>query len=97
MDDGESRFAALFDTVYSTELVYRSGCWELCKDAHCCHFSRYKHERTQGTQELPLLPGVDLTLLAGPSGGNLLLGASLVVLGLVDHWLIGRAFNALRL
>lgn len=51
----------LFDKIYATDLVYTPGCWELCGDAHCCSFSRYKRKfKLIGRahfQELPLLPG----------------------------------------
>lgn len=51
----------MFDTIYSTDLVYLRDCWTLCGDAHCCSFSRYKARFkliAQGSfQELPLLPG----------------------------------------
>ena len=50
-----------FETIYATDLVYAPGCWQLCGDAHCCTFSRYKSQmRILGhrhKQELPLLPG----------------------------------------
>lgn len=50
-----------FDRLYDTDLVYRSDCWQLCGDAHCCNFSRYKSQfRLLGRtpfQEMPLLPG----------------------------------------
>lgn len=50
-----------FERIYDTDLVYVSGCWQLCGDAHCCSFARYKSQfkmigRTP-FQELPLLPG----------------------------------------
>ncbi len=53
--------APVFDALYDTDLVYRSGCWTLCGDAHCCSFRRHKARfrlmaRDAG-QELPLLPG----------------------------------------
>lgn len=52
---------AYFDRIYSTDLRYVRDCYELCGDAHCCNFTRYKSKfmfmgRTQ-FQELPLLPG----------------------------------------
>lgn len=52
---------ALFDKAYSTDLVFESGCWTKCGDAHCCSFARHKAKfrmfaREPG-QELPLLPG----------------------------------------
>jgi hypothetical protein len=31
-----------FDKIYATDLVYRPGCWQLCGDAHCCNFNRYR-------------------------------------------------------
>ncbi len=50
-----------FECIYSTDLVYVKDCWQLCGDAHCCNFSRYKSRfRLMGQtpfQELPLLPG----------------------------------------
>ena len=50
-----------FDKIYATDLVYVRNCWQLCGDAHCCSFARYKARfkliaRTP-FQELPLLPG----------------------------------------
>lgn len=50
-----------FEQIYATDLVYVPNCWQLCGDAHCCSFSRYKKNfkiiaRTP-FQELPLLPG----------------------------------------
>jgi len=50
-----------FERIYATDLVYRADCWQLCGDAHCCNFGRYKTQfkliaRTP-FQELPLLPG----------------------------------------
>ena len=50
-----------FETIYATDLVYQADCWQLCGDAHCCNFARYKSRfkliaRTP-FQELPLLPG----------------------------------------
>lgn len=50
-----------FEKIYRTDLVYVPDCWQLCGDAHCCSFSRYKKKfkiiaRTP-FQELPLLPG----------------------------------------
>jgi len=57
------RFAAVFERVYSLDLVYEPDCWRLCGDAHCCSFARHKARfRLLGTgdrpaQELPLLPG----------------------------------------
>ncbi len=52
---------ALFDKAYTTDLVFESGCWTKCGDAHCCSFARHKEKfrmfaREPG-QELPLLPG----------------------------------------
>jgi hypothetical protein len=44
-----------FETIFATDLVYQPGCYELCGDAHCCHFSRYRTSTRH--QELPLLPG----------------------------------------
>jgi hypothetical protein len=53
--------ADIFQAIYATDLVYQSGCWQLCGDAHCCSFSRYKSQMTmlghQTRQELPLFPG----------------------------------------
>jgi hypothetical protein len=50
-----------FDAIYATDLVYAPGCWQLCGDAHCCTFSRYKSQMKilghRHKQELPLLPG----------------------------------------
>ena len=31
-----------FEKIYASDLTFQPGCWELCGDAHCCHFSRYK-------------------------------------------------------
>ncbi|MGL5077353.1 MAG: hypothetical protein ACRDBG_16205 [Waterburya sp.] len=50
-----------FERIYQTDLVYIPDCWQLCGDAHCCSFARYKKKfkiiaRTP-FQELPLLPG----------------------------------------
>ena len=50
-----------FERIYATDLVYVPDCWQLCKDAYCCSFARYKERfkviaRTP-FQELPLLPG----------------------------------------
>jgi hypothetical protein len=50
-----------FEEIYATDLVYVPDCWQLCGDAHCCSFKRYKSSfkmiaRTP-FQELPLLPG----------------------------------------
>lgn len=50
-----------FERIYAKDLVYVPNCWQLCKDAHCCSFMRYKKRfkiiaRTP-FQELPLLPG----------------------------------------
>ena len=44
----------MFDTIYSTDLLYKSECWKLCGDAHCCSFSRYKGGRAR--QNIILLP-----------------------------------------
>ena len=53
--------AAVYEAVYSTDLVYIKDCWKLCGDAHCCSFQRYKTQykiiAQQPFQELPLLPG----------------------------------------
>src|SRR5258708_769436 len=50
-----------FDAIYATDLVYSPGCWQLCGDANCCNFSRYKSQMKilghRHKQELPLLPG----------------------------------------
>jgi hypothetical protein len=51
---------SIFDDIYSADLRYRADCWQLCGDAHCCSFARYKSRlrvvaRTP-FQELPLLP-----------------------------------------
>jgi hypothetical protein len=59
LDDGTR---AVFDRVYTTELVFEPDCWKLCGDAHCCHFSRHKAKfrmmaKGDTFQELPLLPG----------------------------------------
>lgn len=60
-DAGTHDRAALFEALYSTDLVYQADCWKLCGDAHCCSFKRYKSRfRIVGrgdTQDLPLLPG----------------------------------------
>jgi hypothetical protein len=53
----ESRFAHVFDTIYGVDLVFKPGCWALCSDAHCCHFSRYKSAGDSAFHEIPLLPG----------------------------------------
>ena len=57
----DSSLIDIFDTIYSTDLVYQGDCWKLCGNGHCCHFSRYKSQFTmighQHYQELPLLPG----------------------------------------
>ena len=53
--------AALFESLYATDLVYKQDCWKLCGDAHCCSFSRHKARFRMlargGSQDLPLLPG----------------------------------------
>lgn len=53
--------AAVYETVYAADLVYVKDCWQLCGDAHCCSFKRYKSQyrviAQQAFQELPLLPG----------------------------------------
>ena len=53
--------AAIYETVYATDLVYVKDCWKLCGDAHCCSFQRYKSRyrviAQSPFQELPLLPG----------------------------------------
>lgn len=53
--------AALFEGLYSTDLVYQPDCWKLCGDAHCCSFARHKARfrllARGGSQDLPLLPG----------------------------------------
>ncbi|MBL8329572.1 MAG: hypothetical protein JNJ71_12010 [Rubrivivax sp.] len=53
--------AAIYETVYATDLVYVKDCWKLCGDAHCCSFQRYKSRyrilAQHPFQELPLLPG----------------------------------------
>jgi hypothetical protein len=50
-----------FDTIYNTDLVYTKNCWEMCGDAHCCGFFRYKEKfklmARRPVHELPLLPG----------------------------------------
>lgn len=50
-----------FAAIYSQDLVYVPGCWQLCGNANCCSFSRQKDRfRLMGSnraQELPLLPG----------------------------------------
>ena len=52
---------ALFERIYQTDLVYQPDCWQLCGDAHCCNFSRYKARfkllSRPDVHELPLLPG----------------------------------------
>jgi hypothetical protein len=53
----ESKFAHVFDTIYGVDLVFKPGCWALCSDAHCCHFSRYKSASDAAFHEIPLLPG----------------------------------------
>jgi hypothetical protein len=53
----ESRFAHVFDAIYGIDLVFKPGCWALCSDAHCCHFSRYKSAADARFHEIPLLPG----------------------------------------
>jgi hypothetical protein len=53
----ESRFEHVFDTIYGIDLVFEPGCWKLCSDAHCCHFSRYKSAGAPAFHEIPLLPG----------------------------------------
>lgn len=57
----DSSTRAVFDRIYATDLVYEPGCWKLCGDAHCCHFSRHKARfrmmAQESFQELPLLPG----------------------------------------
>ncbi len=57
----DEKFEAAFDKIYSTDLVYQPDCWQLCGDAHCCNFSRYKAKfkliAKNHFQELPLLPG----------------------------------------
>jgi hypothetical protein len=53
----EPRFSHVYDEIYATDLVFRPGCWTLCGDGHCCHFSRYKSELDSGFHEIPLLPG----------------------------------------
>ncbi len=58
MDDAA---ADIFETIYATNLVYQPDCWQLCGDAHCCSFARYKSQMAmlgkQTRQELPLFPG----------------------------------------
>ena len=54
------RFESTFDRIYKTDLVYAPNCWQLCGDAHCCNFTRYKSAMSilgRSLQELPLLPG----------------------------------------
>ncbi len=50
-----------FERIYETDLVYVPDCWQLCGDAHCCSFARYKKKfkilASTPFQELPLLPG----------------------------------------
>lgn len=50
-----------FARIYETDLVYESGCWQRCGNAHCCNFSRHKSRfkmiAKTPFQELPLLPG----------------------------------------
>lgn len=51
----------VYERIYATELVFMPDCWQLCGDAHCCNFARYKSQfkmlaRTP-FQELPLFPG----------------------------------------
>jgi hypothetical protein len=48
-----------FETIYATDLVYSPGCWQLCGNAHCCNFARYKsHMKIVGNSHvLMLLPG----------------------------------------
>jgi hypothetical protein len=53
----ESKFAHVFDAIYGVDLVFKPGCWALCSDAHCCHFSRYKSAGDTAFHEIPLLPG----------------------------------------
>jgi hypothetical protein len=31
-----------FERIYETDLVYVPDCWQLCSDAHCCSFAKYK-------------------------------------------------------
>jgi hypothetical protein len=51
----------IFDAIYSTDLVFAKDCYQLCGDAHCCNFTRYKSRFEylgQGSVvEIPLLPG----------------------------------------
>ena len=53
----ESRYAHVFEQIYSIDLIFRPNCWTLCSDAHCCHFSRYKTPGDPAFHEIPLLPG----------------------------------------
>lgn len=50
-----------FDTIYGADLVYRPDCWQLCGDAHCCNFSRYKARfrilERHPDREVLMLPG----------------------------------------
>ena len=50
-----------FERIYASDLTFQPGCWELCGDAHCCHFSRYKANFSlignRPGQTLYLLPG----------------------------------------
>lgn len=50
-----------FDAIYGTDLVYRRDCWQLCGDAHCCNFSRYKARfkiiERHPEREVLMLPG----------------------------------------
>lgn len=50
-----------FDAIYSQDLVYVPGCWQLCGNANCCNFSRQRQRfrllSGKTKQELPLLPG----------------------------------------
>ena len=49
-----------FDAIFNTDLIYAKDCWELCGDAHCCHFDRYRKfagDSERGFQKIPLLTG----------------------------------------
>ena len=48
-----------FHSIYSIDLVYAPGCWQLCGNAHCCNFTRYKSQMKiiGNSHVLMLLPG----------------------------------------
>lgn len=52
--------SATYDVIYATDLVYQPACHQLCGDAHCCHYDRYKRfgpPEERGTTVIPMLAG----------------------------------------